>query len=104
MNESVGAISNPIEDFEVGVNLADFEDNDYAEESTIIESDEEEENRESEDDRFDDGDELDSNDSALNDIRRRGRDVTNADARERELKRWIRNCRRECARRATAGN
>jgi len=62
------------------------------------ENDEDEENEDEEDEQVEEEDE-DTEDSAYRELRARGPRRRRNAARERELKRWIRRCRRECERR-----
>lgn len=93
----VGAINNPAHELEIGVDLADFEDD----EDNPIEIPDEPDYEDDDEEDDDEENEADSDDSALHELRKNAAaNPTGDEGRDRELKRWIRNCRRECARRA----
>lgn len=100
-NEIVGTIDNPTGEIEAAIGLPEFADDgndDY--ELPIDVPDEDDQLDDDDNDEGDDGNRSED-DNVLQELRQNNdRRIPIDEDRDRELRRWIRNCRRECDRRA----
>ncbi|XP_032454754.1 uncharacterized protein LOC103317701 isoform X10 [Nasonia vitripennis] len=97
----VGAIRNPAREIEAAMALPEFADDAKDDYEPVDVPDEDEQ---LEEDDEDEGDDAGEDDELLRELRQHSdARIPMDEDRDRELRRWIRNCRRECERRAREG-